>query len=99
MINNINPIGNISTKESGLLKKVDEGQEQSFSKTLVNAINHVNMLEIEADESSIKMAAGQIDNIHEVMVATQKSEISMRYLIEVRNKVLEAYREIMRMQI
>lgn len=99
MINNINPINGLNMKDSSVLKNANENSGVSFSNVLVNAINNVNLLEHEADNLSIKFAAGQVENIHEVMVATQKAEISMRYLIEVRNKVLDAYREIMRMQI
>ncbi|QUH26274.1 flagellar hook-basal body complex protein FliE [Serpentinicella alkaliphila] len=99
MINKINPSININNKEHSVLKNTEEKQSNSFSSILTNAINTVNGLEQEADNLSIKMAAGQLDNIHEAMVVTQKAEISMRYLIEVRNKVLDAYREIMRMQI
>lgn len=99
MVNKINPIQNINFSESGVLKKPQNAEGLSFSNILGNAINNANILELEADDLSLKMAAGQVDNIHEVMVATQKAEISMRYLLEIRNKVLDAYKEIMRMQI
>lgn len=99
MVNRINNINSLNIEESNVLKRINEHDEKSFSNIFVDAINNASKLEQEADDLTVKMAAGQVDNIHEVMVATQKAEISMRYLIEVRSKVLDAYNEIMRIQI
>ena len=68
-----------------------------FAKALKGAINKVNRLDREADRSIVDLLQGKAD-IHETMVALQKADISMRLVLAIRNKVLEAYREIMRMQ-
>ena len=98
MVNKINPLINLNS-QLGAPTKTHTNNDISFSNILKDAIGNVNKLELEADNLTLKMAAGEIDNIHEVMIATQKAEISMRLLVEVRNKVLDAYREITRMQI
>ncbi|AOY77323.1 flagellar hook-basal body complex protein FliE [Clostridium formicaceticum] len=71
----------------------------SFKELLTGAINEVNKLESNAQAYSMKLASGEIENIHEAMVASQKAEVSLQFMMEIRNKVLDAYREIMRMQI
>ncbi len=47
------------------------------------------------DEALIR---GDIDNIHDVMIASQKAELSLSFAIEIRNKLMDAYSEIMRLQ-
>ncbi len=46
-----------------------------------------------------KLQSGESKNIHEVMISMEKADISMRLTVQMRNKVLEAYQEIMRMQV
>ena len=54
--------------------------------------------QLAADEVA-KLAAGQTDNVHQVMMALGKAEVSFNYLLEVRNRLLDAYKEVMRMGI
>lgn len=74
-------------------------QEDSvdFAEALKGAINKVDRMDREADRSIVDLLQGKTA-IHETMVALQKADISMRLLLAIRNKVLDAYREIMRMQ-
>jgi flagellar hook-basal body complex protein FliE len=68
-----------------------------FSALVKKAVERVSEMEKEADRSVEEMAKGNA-GIHESMIALQKADISMRFLLQIRNKALEAYREIMRMQ-
>jgi len=68
-----------------------------FSALVKKAVERVNEMEKEADRSVEELAKGNA-GIHESMIALQKADISMRFLLQIRNKALEAYREIMRMQ-
>ena len=61
--------------------------------------NKVNDLQIKADSEIQKLATGESKNLHEVMLAVEKSGISFQFLTQVRNKALEAYQEVMRMQV
>jgi flagellar hook-basal body complex protein FliE len=70
---------------------------QGFGDVISAAVEKVGKLENEADRSIGDLLQGRTD-IHETMIALQKSDISMRTFLAVRNKVIEAYREIMRMQ-
>lgn len=75
-----------------------EGQK-SFKEILFDALNHVNKLQEESASATVKLAKGEIENLHDVMIAGQKASIALSATIEVRNKVIEAYQEIMRMQV
>ena len=65
----------------------------------MDALNNVNALEQESAKITEDFIAGRTDNIHSVMIASEKASISLQFVMEVRNKVIEAYQEIMRMQV
>lgn len=69
-----------------------------FGDLMKEAVKRVNDMDIKADQSVEKLAMGQV-GIHESMIALEKAGISRRLLIEVRNKAIDSYREIMRMPI
>ena len=73
--------------------------EQSFATTLKDAINSVNVAQKDSDRKIQELATGKSQNIHETMIATEKADIALRLMVQVRNKVIEAYQEIMRMQV
>ena len=70
-----------------------------FARMLSKAIDAVNRQELEAQEAARLLAAGQISDIHTVTTAAQKAELALDLAVAVRNKVLEADQEVMRMQI
>ena len=72
-------------------------KDQGFGDIVNSAVAKVNKFEHEANQSIGDLLQGKAD-IHETMIALQKSDISLRTFMAVRNKVIEAYREIMRMQ-
>ncbi len=71
----------------------------NFKDLLMDALNNVNTLEQESTKMTEDFIAGNTDDIHSVLIASEKASISLQFVMEVRNKVLEAYQEIMRMQI
>lgn len=71
----------------------------SFSDFLNNAISEVNNLQIQSEQLNEAFAMGKNDNIHQVMIAAEKADMALQLTIQLRNKVLEAYQEIMRMPI
>ena len=71
----------------------------SFGDILKQAINSVNELQKINGHNNYLLSAGQIENIHNVMIDAEKADIALQFTIQVRNKVLDAYQEIMRMQI
>ena len=66
---------------------------------LQQGLAQVNALQSAADEAIWRLAAGQADNLHEVMIAVERASIALELTIAIRNKLVEAYQEIMRMQV
>lgn len=71
---------------------------KSFEDTLSGFINNVNDLQNTANTAMDKMASGQNADVHEVMVAMEKAKVSFDMLLQIRNKMLDAYKQIMQMQ-
>jgi len=78
-------------------EKVEQKGPAEFGKLIKGAINKVNGLEREADRSIVDLLQGKAD-IHETMIALQKADMSMQLLLNIRNKVIESYQNIMHMQ-
>jgi len=70
-----------------------------FGDLLKNALKDVNDAQLNADEAIKKVLNGETQNIHETMIALQKADVSLKLMLEVRNRLLEAYQEIMRTQV
>jgi flagellar hook-basal body complex protein FliE len=70
---------------------------QSFGQLLGQAMQDVNTLHHAADGGAARLAAGEDVDIHQVMIAMEKANISFGLALQVRSKLLEAYQEIMRM--
>jgi flagellar hook-basal body complex protein FliE len=75
------------------------GEVRSFADTLKAAVNSVNELSQESNEQLQKLATGENKNIPEVMIAAEKSAVAFKLLMQVRNKMIEAYQEVMKMQV
>ena len=97
MIERIQPIG---SEGVGKITKVDRGKEgKGFKELLVEAIDKVNESQKEAQKAAIDFATGRISSVHEVILKAEKATMMLRLTTEVRNRIVEAYRDIMRMQI
>jgi flagellar hook-basal body complex protein FliE len=70
-----------------------------FDDLLNKAIASVNRQELESQRLGLALAAGEVSDIHTVTIAAQKAELALDLTLAVRNKVLDAYQEIMRMQV
>lgn len=72
---------------------------QEFSSFLSDAMNKVNQAQVESSNLADKFAAGEITDLHQVTVAGQKASVMLQMTMQVRNKMIESYQEIMRMSI
>lgn len=91
-------LSSLSQTGSGRSGNAGSG-EIGFVEVLKEAIGRVNSSLLQADESARMLATGEITDIHDVMIATEKANLSLQLMVQVRNKVLEAYQEIMRMPV
>jgi flagellar hook-basal body complex protein FliE len=72
---------------------------KSFAATLNEAINSVNELQNDSNKAMQNLATGRTDNIAEVMISAEKADIALKLMVQVRNKIIDAYQEIMKMQV
>lgn len=72
---------------------------KSFGEYLVDSLKKVNELELESEELNAALAAGRIEDISQVVVASQKAELALQLTLQLRNRATAAYQEIMRMQV
>lgn len=79
--------------------KAQEQASESFSNILTDAITSVNDVQVKASESVRNLSVGETGSIHQTMVDIEKASISFEMMMEVRNKVIDAYQEIMRMPV
>jgi flagellar hook-basal body complex protein FliE len=73
--------------------------QQSFASVFKESIKKVNEAQVTSDKLTEKLAKGENVDLHQVMIASQKASITMQAALEVRNKVVEAYQEMMRMNV
>jgi len=71
----------------------------SFSDVLFDKIDEVNGLQKDAERAVTELAGGKADNVSEVFVAVQKADLAFKMLMQIRNKLLDAYQEINQMRI
>lgn len=96
----LNKVGEILPRElqsGGSAAKKPVGGD-SFADILKNAINETNELQISGEKASTDIATGQVKDLHQAAIAIDKAETSMKLMLEVRNKAVSAYKEILRTQ-
>lgn len=85
-------------KTQSLVKK----PEESFSAVLnaaMNMVEETNSLQNKAEEEEIRFALGESENTHDLLIAQTKASVALQYTVAVKDGLLEAYKEIMQMQI
>lgn len=101
----MNPyIHNISSQPAGVesaarLKPTPGEAQASFSNVLKEAINDLNAIQIESDKKTEALAIGKIDDLHDVMITAQKASVALETAVQIQRKAIDAYNEIMRMQV
>lgn len=98
-LNAINAISPSISKVSSHGDKKDENIVAAFGEFLNSAMKQVSNLENHSKAIAEDFAAGKTDNIHQVMIAGQKADIALQFTMQIRNKILDAYNEIMRIPI
>jgi flagellar hook-basal body complex protein FliE len=101
MKNNIidQSIDRIITSQTGRTKTEGKKSDISFGSLLKKQIQDVNKLQQEADKAATDLAVGEKKNIHETMIALEKADISFKLMMKVRDKIVQAYEEIMKMSV
>jgi flagellar hook-basal body complex protein FliE len=87
------------SSKPGNITNVLNDTNTSFGETLNKAIADVNGLQAEAGKAIDNMVAGKATDLHDVMIAVEKARTSFDLLMEIRNKTIGVYQEIMRIQV
>jgi len=101
MDKNIQSIGQITTNDllQSKNKNVAKTDGKSFGDILKKSIGEVNEIQKAGEKAMEDIATGQVKDLHQAALAIDKAEINMKLMLEVRNKAINAYKEILRTQI
>lgn len=89
-----------NTPANSLVEKSNPGSGNvTFADTLKNAISEVNQLHKVSDKAAQDVATGRSNSVSEAMISSERADIAFRTMVTVRNKIIDAYQEIMRMQV
>ncbi len=72
---------------------------KSFGELLAEAMDDANALVQDSQQKSVELAQGRIEDVSQVMIAAEKASLAIQLTMQVRNKAVEAYQEVMRMQV
>lgn len=97
----VSGVSNLVPSSIGLnsIEEQSSQPEVSFGNYLQSALEKVSDLENQSSQLKTDFAAGKTDSITDVLIASEKATVALQYTIQIRNKILDAYSEIMRMQI
>jgi len=76
-----------------------QGGGGGFMASLKDAMAKANEIQIEASKEVDKLMTGENQNVHQTMIALQKADVSFQMMMQVRNKIVQAYEEIQRIQV
>jgi len=101
MDKNIQGVGQISTNDllQSKNKSVSKTEGNSFGDILKKSIGEVNEIQKAGEKAMEDIATGQVKDLHQAALAIDKAEMNMKLMLEVRNKAINAYKEILRTQI
>ena len=89
--------------QSGKMKREmlgpDDSKGKSFAETLNDAVMNVNEMQKTSDTKMEELATGRAKSIPDVMIAAEKADVALKLMVQVRNKIIDAYQEIMKMQV
>lgn len=96
---NINSINNVLSGAQKAAQANEAKEDQKFSNILNDAIDYIKETEAESNAASEALLTGASDDIHTALIASQKAEIAVSYAVQIRNKMIDAYNDIMNMQV
>lgn len=91
--------GEIADLRDGTAAARESGDAGSFAQMLKDGLDKVNEAQVQADNAVKEAIAGRNKNIHETMLLIEKADMTYKFAMQVRNKIIDAYREVMKMQV
>ncbi len=98
-IGTIKALGSIDPRSAYGAGNATGAPQANFANQLQNAMQEVQGLQVQRDEMVDDMVTGKSTEVHDVMIAAKESQLAFELLMEIRNKLLESYQELMRLQV
>ena len=95
---NLPPVDPTGAGAPGGAKGADAPKGAKFGDVLKASLDRVNEMQVELDDQIEKLATGETEDVGRVVVTAQKANVAFEMLMQVRNRLVEAYQEIMRMR-
>ncbi|MCK9193390.1 MAG: flagellar hook-basal body complex protein FliE [Nevskia sp.] len=99
MIDPISRVGDIAALSPPVGLAGGAAATRNFSESLGGLIGEVNGQVIAADQEVRKLAVGEADSLHHVLISVEEAKVSLGLIVQVRNRLVDAYQELLRMQI
>ncbi len=99
MVNSITSANSLVKELYGQNNEMNIESQKSFKDIINQQVYDLSQKQIENDENIKALISGDVENIHEVLIKTEEARLQLELAMEVRNKVIESYQEIMRMQV
>ncbi|MCL4294726.1 MAG: flagellar hook-basal body complex protein FliE [Anaerolineae bacterium] len=98
-ITSVNRIGRLTGPDEIGKTSLPGAAPAGFGQMLNNALNRLNQTESAANDAVTRLAAGEDIDLHQVMLTMQEADLSFQLALQIRNKLVEAYQDVMRMQV
>lgn len=95
----INPAFEAFLAQTQGIKIIDNNSKTNFANILKDELNKVNELQVRSDSANQQLITGESEDIHSVLLATEEARLSLEMAVQVRNKLIESYQEINKMQL
>lgn len=92
----VNLMNVVQPKEVSETSASDVGKQ--FGSFLNDAINNLNVQQTTVDQLNQSFVKGELSDVHQLTIASEKASLGLQLTVQVRNKIVEAYQEVMRMQ-
>ncbi len=95
---NLNAAGYVNPSNLSISANNKKPNGVDFGKVFSDVLGAVNESEKIAQANDVQLSIGNVDNVHELRIDSMKADLTLNFAIEVRNKLVQAYKELMRMQ-
>ena len=85
------------SKDNKPARVADEGTSRPFTDVLKDSMTTVNDLQVQSDTLTQRLALGEVDDVSEVSIAVEKAELALRLMVQIRDKLVDAYNQVSRM--
>lgn len=94
-------VGAISTElQASSVSQLEQSHEgKNFSAWLIDQAENLNEKALASEKSVFDVASGKVENLHQIIIGMEKAKQSFELAVQVRNKLVEGYQEILRMQV